>query len=296
MSPNGWKWTELARDLTIYEGGHGAEHVVGDDGGGVAWGPNLEQGGTVLWQSDDGSLWRKISAGDGPFETDIPSGGVALRSGGYVLYGVDDRCLALANCGKQARRVLVSTDGVNWELVQAEVTFSAMIQHEESLVAVAAPPDPVILWTSTDMGYTWERVEGNQSSGFPSAETVNTMTSTPFGLVAGGTDSSGSPALWVSGDGQAFRTAWEGSSTSQTARITATASGAGWVVAVGSEGSLPLMVATSDGTEWSRVSLDGLFSGASFLEDIAYHEGTFVAIGNQADGEVPLVLRWEDRP
>jgi len=128
--------------------------------------------------------------------------------------------------------------------------------------------------------------------------------STPYGLIAAGLDADQRSMLWLSEDGRTFTAVHElpvGPEPKGYRAVNAIAFEEGWVIAVGGlrtdAGDQQLMWASEDGIEWQSVPLEGTYVGGAGLEDIAYRDSVFVAVGNHAfsvgNAGIPLVLRWE---
>jgi hypothetical protein len=309
-SVDGESWKAVTG--TLFEQGHFALGVLASDSGGVVWGTNNRQGGTVILTSSNGTAWDLITTRQPPLEGHrIFTDGIALASGGYLLYGVPQRCYAVTgDCFPvDAPRLLVSADGVSWELIATPVTFTAITQTDTGdLLAVGGSISEPTTWISEDDGRTWQAHGPDRTIGEGRSAQVWILESTPYGLIAAGLDADQQPKLWLSEDGKTFIPTLElpaGSEPNQYAVVEAIAVGEGWVIAVGHLGTdyaagssiRPLMWASQDGIEWQSVPLEGTYVGGAGLEDIVYRDSVFVAVGNHAfsvgSAGIPLVLRWE---
>jgi hypothetical protein len=295
-STDGSSWTWVADDdRTLFEEGHWPEGVIASDTALIVWGANNRQGGTVIWRSLDGLVWSLVSSGEPPLDGRPVTKGLALASGGFLLYGAPADCiLETGICTPvSAPRLLASPDGVGWEEVGTPVTFTAIVQTESGdLVATQRRASEPTTWISQDDGASWERngTDHPLETGTPSVM-IETMTATPFGLIAAGTTDEKRPVLWISDDGTSFT---QTLGLPAGANIASIAYGQGWVVAVGSTGLDPAIWASQNGRDWRSVPLAGTYLGDGYLSDIAYRDSVFVAAGQhraEIGGEA-LILEW----
>lgn len=307
-SVDGMSWSEVADEGVLFDEGHYALGILANDSGGVVWGTNNRQGGTVILTSSNGIAWDLITTRQPPLEGHYTfTDGIALASGGYLLYGVGSNCYAeTGDCFPvDAPRVLVSDDGVSWELIPTPVTFTAITQTTTGdLLAVGGFISEPTTWISGDDGQTWQQHGPDRTiEEGPSAQ-VWILESTPYGLIAAGLDPDQRSMLWLSEDGRTFTPVHElpvGPEPKGYRAVNAITFGGRWVIAVGSlrtdAGDQQLMWASRDGSEWRSVPLEGTYLGGAALDDIAYRDSVFIAVGNHAfppaNAGIPLVLRWE---
>jgi len=301
-SVDGMSWSEVADEGVLFDEGHFAVGILANDSGGVVWGTDTRQGGTVILTSSNGTAWDLVTTRQAPID-DTFTNGIALASGGYLLYGVGPRCFT--ECfPEDAPRLLASADGVSWELIQTPVTFSAITQTDTgALLAVGGSISEPTTWISEDDGRTWRLHGPDRTIEEGRSAEVWALESTPFGLIAAGLDADRQSMLWLSEDGKTFIPTFQlPVGPEPTGPATAIAFGEGWVIAVGSlrtdAGDQQLMWASRDGIEWQSVPLEGTYLGGAGLEDIAYRDSVFIAVGYHAysPGDaagIPLVLRWE---
>jgi len=295
-STDGSSWTWVPDDdRTLFEEGYWPEGVADSKAGVIAWGANNRQGGTVIWRSADFVDWSLVSTGESPLDGESATRGLALASGRFLLYGAPADCIVEQDiCTPvSARRLLISSDGLSWQVVTTPVTFTAIVQTGSGdLLATQRRASEPTTWISYDDGASWERHGADHpvEAGTPSA-TVETIELTPFGLVAAGVTAEKRPVLWISDDGISFT---ETLVLPSRANVASVAYGPGWVVAVGSNGLDPAIWTSRDGREWQSVSLAGTYLGDGYLSDIAYRDSLFVAAGQhraEIGGEA-LILRW----
>ena len=295
-SMDGSSWTWVADDdRTLFEEGYWPEGVAHSEASVIAWGSNNRQGGTVIWHSADGVTWSLVSTGEPPLDGEPATRGLALVSGGFLLYGAPPDCIVEQDICTPASvpRLLISSDGTGWQVVTTPVTFTAIAQTGSGdLLATQRRASEPTTWISRDDGFTWQRhgTEHSIEVGEPSAA-VETMHATPFGLIAAGVSAEKRPMVWTSADGKAFSPALE---LPAGVDIRSIAHGSGWVVAVGANGMDPAMWASTNARDWQSVSLAGTYLGDGYLSDIAYRDSVFVAVGQhraEIGGEA-LILHW----
>jgi len=303
-SVDGQSWKAVTG--TLFEQGHFALGVLASDSGGVVWGTNDRQGGIVILTSSNGTAWDLVTTRQPPLDDNFTDG-IALASGGYLLYGVGSNCYPeTGDCFPvDAPRLLASDDGVSWELVATPVTFTAITQTDSGdLLAVGGSISEPTTWISADDGRTW-RLHGPDRTieEGPSVQ-VWILESTPYGFIAAGLDADQRSMFWLSEDGKTFTPVHElpvGPEPKGYRAVDAITFGDRWVIAVGGlrteAGDQQLMWASQDGIEWQSVPLEGTYVGGAGLEDIVYRDSVFVAVGNHAfsvgNAGIPLVLRWE---
>jgi hypothetical protein len=302
-------WREVADEGVLFEEGHFALGILANDSGAVVWGQNDRQGGTVILTSSNGTAWDLITTRQPPLDGHrIFTDGIALASGGYLIYGVPSRCnVPSGDCFPvDAPRLLVSADGVSWELIPTPVTFTAITQTDTGdLLAVGGSISEPTTWISDDDGRTWQAHGPDRTIGEGPSVQVWVLESTPHGLIAAGLDADQQSMLWLSEDGKTFTAVHElpvGPEPKGYKAVNAIAFGEGWVIAVGGlrtdAGDQQLMWASQDGIEWQAVPLEGTYLGGAELKDIVYRDSVFIAVGYDAYspgdfGGIPLVLRWE---
>lgn len=293
-SIDGSSWTWVADDdRTLFEEGYWPEGSAESEAGVITWGSNNRQGGTVIWHSADGVDWSLVSTGEAPLDGEPATRGLALASGGFLLYGAPERCIVEQDICTPASvpRLLISSDGLSWQAVTTPVTFTAIVQTTSGeLLGVQNRASEPTTWISRDDGSTWERHGPDHSIevGQPSAE-VWTIEVTPYGLIAAGVDADKRSTVWISEEGRTFTPTLQ---LPADGVVDAIAYGQGWVVAVG--GWPPAMWASTNGRDWQSVSLAGTYLGDGYLSDIAYRDSVFVAVGQhraEIGGEA-LVLLW----
>jgi hypothetical protein len=299
-STDGAAWSRVAQ----FDDGYLSSGVLSDGAGVVVWGENQAQGGTFAWHSSDGDGGNLVQSGESPLDGESATGGLALDSGGYLLYGGETR-------------VFLSPDGLSWERFDTPVEFTAVVQTESGdlLASGGRISDPTI-WISVDRGRTWALHGADHSIDDGVSAEVRVMIDTPFGIVAAGVDSEsvavGStsarvPVMWISEDGRTFTETARlpiGSDRWQT--IEALAVGDGQVFAVGygeyftgdSSRLVPVVWTSGDGREWREEDPASLYGGVGgALYGIAYRDGVLVAVGGDHTAAVlsgnGLVLRRE---
>lgn len=141
-----------------------------------------------------------------------------------------------------------------------------------------------VLWASTDLGTTWERV---RDEAVPLG--ILDLAAGGPGLVAVGDETpieAGGAEVWLSSDGQSWERVPD-QDAFQRSRVNAIAERDGVMVAVGSRlvdgNDVPAAWRSSDGRQWSRVDLSPLVGA---IEDVAAGPEGFVGVGSSTDGEL----------
>ena len=276
----------------------GATRVIGDENGMVAWGEGF------VWVSKDGTDWTVSAEIDAP----LPRDGLVLDSGEFILYGYEAENFETGSTGEETD-LLLSSDGISWDVIPTPVAFSAMVQLDSGdLVATGGQASEPMTWTSTD-GRTWTLLSDDLSISRGQGAMVNTLVAAGPGLVAGGTNASGEAAFWVSTDGQTFQqtasfppngpiNSWPDMAGPPS--VQAIAVGEGWMVAVGDYGwggdqsrgiGGGAIWISRAGIDWEPVPVELIDRRGTGLGDVAYGGSTFVAVGDR--NQEPLVLTWE---
>lgn len=285
LSVDGVEWEALPADDPVFSDASIADAVANDQGI-VVWGLHDKRDpgamfDMVIWFSANGTDWERVVDIQSNVDEPFPTGGIALDTGGFVLYGgsVFDSS------------VRVSPDGKQWEVIPTPVYFSAMAQLDSGdLIAAGGIVSEPNTWTSKDNGVSWTLFsEDHQITEGFSVE-LNTMIPRGSGFVAAGGKPDGHSVFWTSVDGRSFQETLHLS----VGGAVAMAASQEWIVAVGGDGiGGPAIWVTHDGIDWVSIPL-GDMPGA-FLRDITYSGTAFVAIGTKnCDTECePLVLRWQ---
>ena len=306
-STDGTGWGVVPGSGTVFPERVGAIGVIGDDSGMVAWGEGSVwggPGGIVVWVSQDGTDWT-VSA---EIDTSLPPSGLLLDSGEFILYGGGNEDFDAGRSPGGETSVLLSADGITWDIIPAPVAFSAMVQLDSGeLVATGGQAGEPMTWTSTD-GRAWTLLSDDHSISQGWGVMVNTLTEAGPGLVAGGTNMDGEATFWVSADGRTFQQtasfppigpidSWPDMAGPPS--VHAIAVGQGWMVAVGDYGwggdqargvGGGAIWISQDGIDWGPVPVNSIDRRGTGLRDIAYGGSAFVAIGDGNQG--PLVLTW----
>lgn len=249
--------------------------------GWVAVGSVAEAAGATtpaMWVSADGLEWNRVVS-DAFDDARGVLRGVADHTGRLVVVGVD------SDTGRPA--FWQSNAGFNWQRlavegdvfgpIGAEIT-SIAVPHFAGYVAVGSHS-----WTSPD-GLTWERHEFPDGLAFSLLEF-------PDGLLAGGvTKSTGTAAIWISGD---YGTNWSAAQVESrfdlypSTSIRSLAQTDTGYVAVGHAGDdaevYPAIWTSKDGHSWQLVWVadDGAYGS---LLAVAHSAGQTVAVGERLDG------------
>lgn len=307
-SIDGTGWGVVPGSETVFSQRVGATGVIGDGNGMIAWGEGSVwggPGGIVVWISQDGTDWT-VSA---ELDTPLPPNGLLLESGEFILYGGGNEDFDAGRSPGGETSVLLSADGINWDIIAAPVAFTAMAQLESGLlVASGVRAGEPMTWGSSD-GREWTQLsEGDSIAQGPGA-LVNTLVAAGPGLVAGGTNASGEAAFWVSTDGRTFQqtasfppngpiNSWPDMAGPPS--VQAIAVGEGWMVAVGDYGwggdqsrgiGGGAIWISQAGIDWEPVPVELIDRRGTGLGDVAYGGSTFVAVGDR--NQEPLVLTWE---
>ncbi len=287
-SPDGVDWARLAHD-PAFDGAAMADVVAGGPGlvavGATATGgrftPATEQ--AVVWTSaDGGQSWRRIdsSSFNGAGMTAVTAGGPGL-----VAVGGDGATVV----------IWTSPDGETWQRVpdqdgiRAGATARSIVPGGEGLVVVGA--DDALdgaVWTSSD-GAGWRRVVAapavfRSSPVFDAAERGGVL------VAVGQTLAENGAAVWNVTDG-----GWERVPLGEPflgATLLGVTAGSGGFVAHGLDArDGPAFWWSTDGASWEQVPGEGdLFSGFTFIRDVAYGPGGIVAIGDVPGGMT--AWRW----
>ena len=210
-SANGSSWSSSHVGKPSIQGQARMAAVVGWRGGYVAGGdvePTPSDHHAVLWTSDDGSSWTALPDGpqfDGGSVTGITAGPSELVAVGYIL----------EPSGSTQAAAWWSTDGRTWIEAPggsafADARINAVVVGGPGYVAVGSADDigSAAVWTSTD-GRTWKRApSGGGFSGGGLRVSMASVAAMSGALVAVGSRDdagNGSPTVWVSPDGVAWR-------------------------------------------------------------------------------------------
>lgn len=205
---------------------------------------------------------------DGPAAWYSDDGGADWQRASVIGDRGDQRPMALGNVAGNADRLL----SLGW------VNVGANDADRRS-----------VLWASTDLGTTWERVPDDALP-----PRLHDIAAGGPGFVAVGNanpSNSGGPdldpphaAVWVSPDGQEWEPLPDEASF-QLSRINSITERDGMLVAVGShrvgEEDLPTIWRSPDGRQWSRVELS---ASPGAVESIAVGPDGFVAVGSSTQG------------
>jgi hypothetical protein len=307
-STDGTGWGVVPGSGTVFPERIGASGVIGDDSGMIAWGEGSVwggPGGTVVWVSQDGTDWM-VSA---EIDTPLPTRGLLLESGEFMLYGGGNEDFDLGSSTGGETSLLLSADGITWDIIPAPVAFSAMVQLDSGeIVAIGGQAGEPMTWVSSD-GQAWTLLSEDHSISQGQGVMVNALIVAGPGLIAGGTNMDGEAALWLSTDGRTFQQTAsfpsKGSIDSfpgmgALPSVKAIAVGQDWLVAVGDYGwggdqgrgtGGGAIWVSRDGLDWESVPTDLIDRRGTGLFDVAYGGSTFVAIGDR--NQEPLVLRWQ---
>jgi hypothetical protein len=301
-SSNGTDWSVVPGSGTVFPERVGLVEVIGGDDRVVTWGGGtMVDPTTTIWVSPDGWTWTVA----GQVATAEPRHGLVLESGGYLLYGggLHDPEGFTGN-----PEVLLSPDGISWEVVPAPVAFASIVQLDSGqLIATGGPAAEPMTWTSAD-GQVWTLLSADHSVAEGTGVVVNALVAAGPGLIAAGTNSDGEATFWVSPDGRNFEQVagfgpngvqggWPDMEEPPT--VHAIAVGSEWLVAVGHYGmggdqargiGGGAIWISQDGVRWASVPVEVLDRRATALGGVAYGNGTYVATGGR--GEEPLVLSW----
>ena len=304
-------WSRVAHDEEVL-GGDGNQRmrsVAVSPSGWVAAGFDTSGGDfdAAVWRSSDGVVWAREAHDEAVFggADSQTMRSVAASDSGFVAVGND------SSGGDFDAAVWTSVDGVVWSRVSHDETvfggdgnqqMDDVVLAESGFVAVGLErlddDNDAAVWTSVD-GVGWSRVSHDEAVfGGESNQDMNSVVGTESGVVAVGEDwSGGEPdgAVWTSVDGVVWsrvahdEAVFGGDDSQKIMSVTASASG---YVAVGmdrSGGDFDAAVWTSvDGVVWSRVSHDEtVFGGAGNqqMDDVAFAESGFVAVGLEETGE-----------
>ncbi len=216
-SPDGFTWTRIPDDETVFNGGWGQSmsSVVAVGSGLVAVGYDTSGGGgdAAVWTSADGVTWVRVPHDEAIFDGDElqEMSSVAAVGSGLVAVGHD------VSGGDSDAAVWTSPDGLTWTRVpHDETVFGGTSDQEMSSVAavgsglVAVGHDSsggegdAAVWTSPD-GLTWTRVPHDETVfGGDYWQAMNSVAAVGPGLVAVGYDGPGTDpdaAVWTSPDG-----------------------------------------------------------------------------------------------
>jgi hypothetical protein len=301
-SSNGTDWSVVPGSGTVFPERVELVEVIGGDDRLLAWGGGaMVDPTTTIWVSQDGWTWTVAAQ----VATAEPRHGLVLESGGYLLYGggLFDPEGFTGN-----PEVLLSSDGVSWEVVPAPAAFTAIVQLDSGqVIATGGPAAEPMTWTSAD-GRAWTLLSADHATTDGAGAAVNALVAAGPGLVAAGTNSAGEAAFWVSTDGRSFdqvasfepngpQGGWPDMEEPPT--VDAIAAGPEWLVAVGHYGvggdqargiGGGAIWISRDGIGWDPVPVELLDRRATGLSGVAYGDATFVATGDR--GEEPLILSW----
>ena len=305
MSDDGATW----RIVGVYADGLSAIGAISNRSGIVVFGNDWRFGGNVIWHSADAAHWDLVAVGEPVLEGDSVADGLALTSGGFVLYGVPPVCSEDGCFQVEAARVLVSDDGISWEMTPTPVSFTAVTEIEGGdLIAFGGSMSEPTTWISTDGGRDWRLYGPDRSTRRTNSVEVWVVEATPFGLVAAGLDSDQQPTFWLSEDNKTFEPTLDISLEADgynTTHIDAITYGNGWVIAVGAvdidtPSPQPVIWASQDAKTWQTVNLEGTFFRGAWLTGAIQRDSVFVAVGTHGlspgNAGRPLALRWDSAP
>jgi hypothetical protein len=204
---DGSNWQRTPHDPEAFEGdsdlqihsvvAFGTDVVaVGSEGPGVGAGGEGQP--AVVWRSNDGLTWQRVSGWDPAFQSVHLGQGerrvgvdgdwatmraVTVGGPGLVAVGEDGWCTASGGCRIEAA-VWTSADGLTWQRQTAVEQVGRMtrmfdvVDLGHALVATGSSSDlnrngPAVVWTSIDDGVTWVR-EPHDSEVFGSSD-INQM-------------------------------------------------------------------------------------------------------------------------
>ena len=264
------------------------------------------------------AVWQRLDMPDpapGVFGGGTPSSVVAFN-GGYLAVGtIRTECCAEADPAANAGVVWTSTDGRDWQLVEAGDTFehaslSQVVTDGERLIAAGSYAEPVddapsmpvgATWTSSD-GVTWQRSSGAAPS------RVAVM---PSGLVGVHAGDDGMTSF-SSSDGATWTRRGTLPDVEEVSTLVARPDGAmvieiqpGAPLADGSPTQDSLVWVTTDGANWTG----GSSVENARLTSVAPFAGEFVAVGSRTEvlaegGEVAAItsvwtspdgMTWQER-
>lgn len=281
---DGIEWT-LAPDSDAFSSFDTISDAIAFGGGVIAVGADSDPlaGGGVIWVSADGTSWQRLTEvpateGRGGEIASIANGPGGLIAGGYGL-----------PLGRPAPAVWISSDGAQWELVDAPQLGAGEI------VAVAGSPAGwVALGTdiqSSDANLAWTSIDGRDWSVPLPAEALGRQPSVSDVASVNGTfmafgERDESAMLWTSPDGRA----WEmvaGFPIAPGSVVNALAATPARLVAVGADyrrGAASAVVWTStDGLAWQQLPQVAGMAGAEMLSVLAVGDG-FIAAGSEGGG------------
>lgn len=225
------------------------------------------------------SGWRRINVPETEDFAAVPLAVIETGSG-VLAVGVD---------AQDRAAVWSSPDGTTWNRLPHNTGFDGaaivdVVPGGPGHVAVgatasggrfAASTEQAVVWTSSDDGQTWERVD---SASFAGAGMTGIAVGGP-GLVAAGTDGE-SVVIWTSADGLEWERAADPIGILEGATPNDIAAAGPGLAVVGVEADLDGAAWVSgDGSEWRRVPIgSGAFAGAPVWE-VAQRDGRLVAVG-----------------
>ena len=244
----------------------------------------------LLWVSEDGRTWERVLEPEvfefgGKGITTVVAGGPGFVAGG-VACDTEERCTA----GWRAA-LWTSEDGRTWARVPHD---RALFGERSGVYELTVFGDRVlayglrcadvtcsgVIWSSTD-GTVWE--EAYVAEGFD----VSAIETGPDGLVAVGaaaSDSGSYAAVWTSSDGMSWQPVPHdpdvfGDGIGTEARMVDVALGTDGWVAVGNDGTQPVLWFSEDGALWERLDLGTNLPPGAWLNGVYAWGDGFVAIG-----------------
>lgn len=229
ISTDGISWERIPPDEAVFGGpqyqvmwavvpaGPGLVAVgQGGDGAGES-GPGQP---AAVWTSTDGRTWSRVPEQAGllsGYPAGEPGSGdwarmddVMVGGPGVVAVGRVGRCQAASPCTQEAA-IWTSPDGVTWERSTVEQAVGTPFDQlfgvstfGEVLIAAGDGRDadfqrgPAVVWSSTDGGYTWERVLSAAAFGKMNEGPNQMFAAVEFGsrLIAAGSSESDA-AIWI---------------------------------------------------------------------------------------------------
>jgi hypothetical protein len=232
---------------------------------------DIETEEAAVYLSDDGRAWRKVGAGGQMLGQLIDV--VATDDGLFAVGGVP---------GADSAGVWRSADGESWERVGPDIEHAFLWSIAEGgpgLVAVGwrRNPDPdLAVWTSADLGETWELAPDPEGFAGHEATDIATIGDTLV-MVGSAFDGSGGRA-WTSTDGIAWTQADADFGAAYARSLAVTPAG---LIAVGGGPDMNGRAwISSDGGAWEP--LGDPLAGAFFNSAVALDDGLLLTGATQS--------------
>ncbi len=229
----------------------------------------------VVWVSEDGFSWSRVSDVEGVFE-DAEIKSVTVGGSGLVAVGTDDFDFPTTSV------VWVSEDGRSWSRVPdvngvlRGAEMRSVTAGGPGLVAVGvdfgSEPSRAAVWTSPD-GVEWSRVPLDEEAFHGTA--MYSVTAGGPGLVAVGDDGMPRGGVWISADGSSWTRATLDAEFPPSDLFFVNTGGPG-LVAVGLRSDLWM---SPDGLSWSRVPADEAVFGNTEVQSVVAGGPGLVAVG-----------------